>query len=247
MTNRAPKTHCPSGHALEGDNLRINTRGHRICVTCAKAQLKVYREANAEKRRVTTRRCHREARRRGDRRYGISRGHIENKITRDQVEKVFEAVRETGLIKGAYPVLGRSKTRALLFFKPKVRAAVERIKARFAKQQRAITITNLIEAPAIAARCPANTERVMQRIAVAMPGYLQRDLRDDVVADMVLAWWSGQLNERDIERRAAEFERVRFKSDHNRYGDLSLDVPLWIDTNTTLLDTLASGTSGLWD
>jgi hypothetical protein len=30
-------------------------------------------------------------------------------------------------------------------------------------------------------------------------------------------------------------------------ADLSLDKPIWVHSNTTLLDTLASGSAGLWD
>lgn len=29
-----PKTHCPQGHALTGDNLRVDSRGHRVCKQC---------------------------------------------------------------------------------------------------------------------------------------------------------------------------------------------------------------------
>jgi len=30
----AAKTHCPQGHPYEGDNLRINTAGARVCREC---------------------------------------------------------------------------------------------------------------------------------------------------------------------------------------------------------------------
>lgn len=33
-----PKTHCPSGHPYEGDNLRITPLGHRICKECNRLQ-----------------------------------------------------------------------------------------------------------------------------------------------------------------------------------------------------------------
>lgn len=33
----AEKTHCIRGHALYGDNLRINSFGNRACIACAKA------------------------------------------------------------------------------------------------------------------------------------------------------------------------------------------------------------------
>jgi hypothetical protein len=37
--NRA-KTHCPQGHSYSGDNLRIGSKGERLCVACSRAQNK---------------------------------------------------------------------------------------------------------------------------------------------------------------------------------------------------------------
>lgn len=31
------KTHCKQGHELAGDNLRVNNRGERVCLTCKRA------------------------------------------------------------------------------------------------------------------------------------------------------------------------------------------------------------------
>ena len=38
------KEHCKNGHKLDGDNLKLNSRGHRICVSCHKIQQEEYRE-----------------------------------------------------------------------------------------------------------------------------------------------------------------------------------------------------------
>jgi hypothetical protein len=60
-------------------------------------------------------------------------------------------------------------------------------------------------------------------------------------------WLEGRLRANDIERRATEFVRARFKSDHNKHGDLSLDVPIYIDGSATLLDRLSTETgSNYW-
>lgn len=41
-TRNQKKTHCPRGHALEGDNLRIHPKtGWRRCETCARARQRI--------------------------------------------------------------------------------------------------------------------------------------------------------------------------------------------------------------
>lgn len=34
VAQNAAKTHCIRGHAFSGDNLRVTTRGGRVCLTC---------------------------------------------------------------------------------------------------------------------------------------------------------------------------------------------------------------------
>lgn len=40
------KTHCLRGHSFSGYNLMINTKGHRVCRTCAYTRHKAYLAAN---------------------------------------------------------------------------------------------------------------------------------------------------------------------------------------------------------
>jgi hypothetical protein len=37
----ARKTSCPAGHHYEGDNLKVSTKGFRLCKACARARRKV--------------------------------------------------------------------------------------------------------------------------------------------------------------------------------------------------------------
>lgn len=54
------KTHCPQGHAYEGENLYVNpTTGRRSCRTCQRAALRDYYGRNAEKMREQSREYHR--------------------------------------------------------------------------------------------------------------------------------------------------------------------------------------------
>jgi hypothetical protein len=87
----------------------------------------------------------------------------------------------------------------------------------------------------------------MDAIRAAIPRHLPPDLRDDAIQNIWMAVLEGRLKRSEIRVRAHEFGRAEYKSSHNPWGPRSLDVPLWIDSNATLLDTLASGSSGLWD
>lgn len=40
-------THCPQGHPYAGENLRVNSRGGRVCRTCSKAKSVEWRRSHA--------------------------------------------------------------------------------------------------------------------------------------------------------------------------------------------------------
>lgn len=40
-------THCVHGHPFDGDNVKINTNGHRSCRRCARDRMRVYRARKA--------------------------------------------------------------------------------------------------------------------------------------------------------------------------------------------------------
>lgn len=47
------KTHCPQGHLYSGVNLRVNSKNHRICISCSRAgvikhRLKIKESRNAQ-------------------------------------------------------------------------------------------------------------------------------------------------------------------------------------------------------
>jgi hypothetical protein len=48
----------------------------------------------------------------------------------------------------------------------------------------------------------------------------------------------------DIPTQAHKFVRAEYQSNHNAWGPRSLDVPIYLDSSTTLIETV---TSGLWD
>ena len=242
--NRPPKTHCPNGHPFDGKNLVIDSRGSRVCRTCRREALRRWKRNHPEEH-VTAHRLENKKRRirlrkEGSHRHGFSRGNIAQTVTRDHAEQIFEAVRNNGVLRAAYPIIGYWRTKAFLFFNPKVRAALSKLRDPLKK--------NIITAPGILRHNSTKVARVIERINRAVPRHLTRDHRDDAISDMALAWLEGRLRDDDIERAAPKFVRDRFKLDHNKYGDLSLNVPIYVDGNVTLMDTLSTDSgAGYWD
>ena len=85
---------------------------------------------------------------------------------------------------------------------------------------------------------------IMDVISAAVPHHLPRDLRDDAIQSIWLAVLEGRLKRSEIVARAYEFVRAEYKSNHNPWGPRSLDLPIYLDSNTTLMETV---TRGLWD
>jgi hypothetical protein len=85
---------------------------------------------------------------------------------------------------------------------------------------------------------------LLDRINAFVPRYLSRDHRDDVIGEMVLAVYEGRLEEADIERCVRAFVNVGYRRDHDKYGPVSLDVPIFREGATTLGERI---TTGLWE
>jgi hypothetical protein len=84
---------------------------------------------------------------------------------------------------------------------------------------------------------------LLDRINAVVPRHLPRDHRDDVIGEMAVAVYEGWLEEAHIQRRVREFVNAGYRRDHDKYGPLSLDVPIFGDSATTLGDRV---TTGLW-
>jgi len=46
---RAAQTHCPNGHALEGENLALSPAGGKVCRTCAINRARVWWSENKDR------------------------------------------------------------------------------------------------------------------------------------------------------------------------------------------------------
>jgi hypothetical protein len=211
---------CSEGHAIIGDNIAISGRSIR-CRTCAlanhRSQRKNGRLAEGVIRKVLL---------------GLEDGMTFNNLAGRKGDKY---------IGGAIVNLGRLNR--FCDESPKlgkrIRTLAEKNKIRAISQPRPVTAIKLSIVRA--------SNDIMGIISAAVPRHLPKDLRDDAIQNIWMAVLEGRLKCSEIASRAHEFVRAEYKSNHNAWSPRSLDVPLWIDSNTTLLDTLASGSSGLWD
>jgi hypothetical protein len=120
----------------------------------------------------------------------------------------------------------------------------QRIRA-LAEKNRAISEPNPVRA--VKTSIVRASNGIMDVISAAVPRHLPRDLRDDAIQNIWLAVLEGRLKRTEIAARAREFINAEFRSAHDKHSKTSsLDVPIWLDSSTTLLDRLATG-SGLWD
>lgn len=95
----------------------------------------------------------------------------------------------------------------------------------------------------IVPRCRSSAGMLLDRISHAVPSHLAGDHRDDVISDMSLAVYEGRLEEQDIERRVCEFVNSGYRRDHDRFGPLSLDVPLFEGSGLRRIDLI---TENVW-
>lgn len=84
-------------------------------------------------------------------------------------------------------------------------------------------------------RAALDPEAVMRTLRAAVPLGLERHVRDEVVAAMVLAVYEGRLHLRDVGRRVGEFIRSHYREFPAKFGHLSLDAPMG-DTELRLVD-----------
>jgi hypothetical protein len=237
---------CKHGHPLVESNHDKNG----ACKTCRNVYRKAHRKQqaaaarkwgklNPEKLRAQ-RRCQNQRRRqRGKIRYGHTKNVLVN-VGEERMRQAFGIARETGSIQGVYELLKKHRWRAIRNYFPKVGKQMDKIITDTKAARRCKIIL-----PARPAIIRAISMDLVGRISASVSVCLSRDHRDDVIGDIVEAVLSGRLKPGDIEKEATKFVRARFRTDHNKFGDLSLDVPLWTDGETRLIDVIPEE-QGLW-
>jgi hypothetical protein len=84
---------------------------------------------------------------------------------------------------------------------------------------------------------------LMERLVALLPKNLARDHRDDLIGEIAMAVFGERIPEANLEAHVRVLVSRSFKADHNPWGDISLDAPIFRDGVTTFVDTV---TTGLW-
>jgi hypothetical protein len=79
----------------------------------------------------------------------------------------------------------------------------------------------------------------------AIPPSLPTDVRNDVISAIVLAVYERRLHPRDIASRAREFITAHYRQ-FSKFGPVSLDQPVFDDSNVPLIETIRSD-QALWE
>lgn len=79
---------------------------------------------------------------------------------------------------------------------------------------------------------------LFDRIARHVPLSLDKSLRDDAIGSLYLMYLEGDLSEDDLPAKARKVVSNLFNSFANRWGNLSLDVPISDDSTLTYADIL---------
>jgi hypothetical protein len=98
----------------------------------------------------------------------------------------------------------------------------------------------VIVAPALLRLPPGG---LIERLVTLLPRNLADDHRDDLISDIAMLVLEGRVPEAHLDAQVRKLIRLSFKNDHDRWGPLSLDVPVFEDGTTTLGDRV---TAGLW-
>jgi hypothetical protein len=110
------------------------------------------------------------------------------------------------------------------------------ITPRSVKLRRTPTVSKL---PPLSAALRFPVGSLLDRINAVIPQHLSRDHRDDVIGEMALAVYEGFLLEADIERRFREFVNIGYRRDHDSFGSVSLDTPLFDGTDLRRIDLVS--------
>jgi hypothetical protein len=221
-TNRN-KTHCHRGHPLSGDNLYPRKDGGRDCRACRvlwkeKHHRRVMR--NYAKRRRAEGKFH--------------YGYLPSVVKRTDpglLRHAIEMVRQTGSRAAAHELIGYQRWRAIMAYEPRLKRQVQKL---IVRRRTVVVAPSIIRA----------TDDIMDAIEAAVPRHLPPDHRADVIQNIWLAVLEGRLKRSEIAELAREYINAEYRINHNAWGPRSLDVPIYLDASTTLLDTL---TRGLWD
>ena len=250
------KTHCNRGHALSGENLRIDALGARVCLACRQARHPSFQSQQIERDKKRVKRAS------GDIVAGYTASVVATTPT-DTVRRVLDLVRKTGRQDSALQEISRSKLVALKHFSPTfgehLKAA--RTAGRLALFQKGLSWkTNRPIRPDLLLRhqsaslctkplfirspqreltgviaAPAND--IFAAVDAGVPRRLPYHIRGDVMGMMCEAIWAHEMSISDIPKMLRKFVSKAYGVE-SRFQ--SLDTPMFDDGRTTRLDRIPS-------
>jgi hypothetical protein len=205
---------CSKGHAIIGDNFRIDGRWIR-CLTCLRMYVRLRkRDGN------------------------LGESVVRNVLVALQEGKTLHNIGGRKYVGGK--IVDLTRLNRFCDENPKlgkrIRALADRNRIRAISQPNPVTT---IKSSIVRA-----SDGIIELISAAVPRHLPRDLRDDAIQNIWMAVLEGRLKRSEIATRAHKFVRAEYQNNHNAWGPRSLDVPICLDSSTTLIETV---TSGLWD
>jgi hypothetical protein len=63
-------------------------------------------------------------------------------------------------------------------------------------------------------------------------------MRDDIIQNLWVAVMEDRVQRNEITGKIGHFIKSEFRTHHNAWGPTSLDVPVWIDGDTGLIDII---------
>lgn len=217
------KTHCRRGHLLAGDNL-YQRHGTRECKACRSLASKRSHARMPDEQAV---RKMLEAAHSGLTLKNVCEGRVGR--TRTYRNDLFVMHRpQLNTLAATVPALGN---RLMRMFRQNEMAA--RVQGGFSRRK--------VAAPSIIRA----TGDIMDAIQAAVPRHLPKDHRDDAIQNIWVDVLQGKFPRTEIAERAPAYVSAEYRTNHNKWGHRSLDVPIWTDSATTLLDTLSTE-QGLW-
>lgn len=271
------KQHCCHGHELTSANTYRNPRGSLECLTCKRAaKLRWRTKHRPESRAYNLTDCNfprirfckhghalvgenlvfttNRIRCRNCMRRVSAKSKSNPSLSESTVRRVLDNLREGRTISNMAGWAGNdyvggkivepNRLKAFCVANPRLGKIINELAEKNAKQAQAWKRVSRIARPAIVRA----TDDIMMMIRAAVPRYLPKDHRDDVIQNIWMAVLERRLKRSEIQERASDFIGAEYKVNHNKWGPCSLDAPICVDSSVTLLDVLSTESgSGYWD
>jgi hypothetical protein len=197
------------------------------------------RRIKCESSRVADARRRQALRRAGLLRWGYRKENVDRLIGTDVLATAIERVRLSGMMKAGAEAIGdESRWRALLHFRPDVKATVAGAAALKIKRPPVLRV----RLPALTGIIAAPSDPLFDAVSAAVGHRMSRDIRLEAISLTTMDYLEGRIGMDDIP--AAARKHVAALHREQKYTR-SIDEPRYRDGDTARVETL-SESDGLW-